>query len=386
MLVMLFYASKVLLYELFGDVRKYWMMAETGNPQFVLARSVTCAAAGAICLLTALILAEAEIRLFFRAKEFWYSSNSDYKSSTLITLIIQSCGVVVGTIAPAFRWFIDTDYRCSHKGNINSFQEEFKIENYWILGLVEWKERPLALLIHSRKCRNLVQDTKNLTVSICMGVQIAILLASKTVRVISIFFFSPVLSCCYYCTMLKKKLIAECTASNNHRGSETRPDTVLDLISRYVLLLEGEEELPTRILKRISDAMNRLIHMARKSQPKNLMELLEKSTSFKGLVDFDNDKVERLHSEEPPNCWSLPVVTLTSIAIALPNIKKGIADQLIHSVREGLLYISLTEKSLDVKRDLKNIRTAADFLWSGVELYRRWLKNDLQKMALEGKA
>lgn len=370
--------------KLIEDVRKYWMMVQTGNPQFVLARSVTCAAAGVVCLLAASILAEAEVRLFFKAGVNWYVSTSSYKYSTLATLGIQSIGVIVGTIGPAFRWFIGTNYKYSQKASVNNLRREFVIESYWIQGLKEWREKPMDVRIHSRKFRKVLQVIKNLTVTVCIAIQIFILLASKTVRVISILCLRPVLYCCYYCKMLKRKIISEHSNCNNQKSQNVGSAAEMGL-GRYVLLLEGEEELPTRILNRISDSVNRLIHIARKNRPRRLKRLIDKSTSFQGVAEFDSDQVACLHCEEPPNIWSLPVVTLTSIAIALPNVRKSTVKKLIKSVREGLLYIGLVEKSLDVNGDLLNITSAADFLWIGVDLYRSWLDFDLRKLSYEGK-
>ncbi|GJV03339.1 hypothetical protein Tco_1336908 [Tanacetum coccineum] len=54
-------------------------------------------------------------------------------------------------------------------------------------------------------------------------------------------------------------------------------------------------------------------------QIKDNAEPLEKSTGCKGVVEFDSDQVPPLHSEETKNSWSLVVVTLTTIVVALPN-------------------------------------------------------------------
>lgn len=126
--------------------------------------------------------------------------------------------------------------------------------------------------------------------------------------------------------------------------------------------------------------MNRVIRRAKKHQPANLMQLIERSNGFNGVVNFDSDQVEHLHSQEPPNCWSLVVVTLTSIAITLSNIAQEATNRLLSSVKEGLSYIRLIEKSLDTKGDLVNAKKAADYVWLGVELYCLWLNNDLRKI------
>ncbi|XP_019195876.1 PREDICTED: uncharacterized protein LOC109189720 [Ipomoea nil] len=80
-------------------------------------------------------------------------------------------------------------------------------------------------------------------------------------------------------------------------------------------------------------------------------------------------RVPNLLSGELPNCWKLPVVTLTSIAIAIPNIASEHIDWLVSSVNAGLRYASLID-AMDEKCGLKSIKHAADVVWVGVELRR----------------
>ncbi|KAK2968678.1 hypothetical protein RJ640_016978, partial [Escallonia rubra] len=355
--------------EILKDVvRKYWLMAETGSPQFVMACSATSSTSGVICLMVAVLLVEAEVRMwlyFQRAPD----SSSDYGWSTVFILWIQSFGVIVGTIAPAFRWFTAVSFKCSKKES-NNYRNELKVEGYWIQPLAEWKEIPLLpLRIRNRKCRKLIQNAKNLILNFCTRVQVLIVVASKTANLVRF----------DYC----KRSQEEKVTRNSHEGSDTEPGVELDL-NRYVLGLEGEVDLPERILKNISIAVDRSIQKAKRQQPEKLMELLEKSSGFKGIVEFDSNQVPSLHSEEPPNTWSLPVVTLTSIAISLPNIKSHIADSLLCSVNEGLSYASLIDQTLENIEDWTNFKDAANFVWVRVELYRKWLDEDLQSIALKG--
>ncbi|KAK2977782.1 hypothetical protein RJ640_029978 [Escallonia rubra] len=365
--------------EILKDVvRKYWLMAETGSPQFVMACSATSTTSGVICLMVAISLVEAEVRIWFYSLEA-PDSTSDYGWSTVFIVWIQSIGVIVGTIAPAFRWFTAVSFKCSKKESSN-YRNELKVEGYWIQQLAEWKEIPLLpLRIRNRKCRKLIQNAKNLILNFCTRVQVLIVVASKTVCLISVFVARPILSGLDYCKRLQEKV-----TRNSHKGSDTEPGVELDL-NRYVLRLEGEVDLPERILKNISIAVDRSIQKAKRQQPEKLMELLEKSSGFKGIVEFDSDQVRSLHSEEPPNTWSLPVVTLTSIAISLPNIKSHIADSLLCSVNEGLSYARLIDQTLENIEDWINLKDAANFVWVRVELYRKWLDEDLQRIALEGK-
>ncbi|GJV39856.1 hypothetical protein Tco_1418296 [Tanacetum coccineum] len=72
----------------------------------------------------------------------------------------------------------------------------------------------------------------------------------------------------------------------------------------------------------------------------NLIKLLKKSTGFKGVLEFENDQVPPLHSEETKFSWN---------------------------------------------SDLVKTRRAARRVWTQVEVYRKWLHIDLQKKARHGK-
>lgn len=355
-------------------VEKYWVMTETSSPQFVMARSVTCATSGIICLLTALTLVEVRIRV--KHANPWRNQESNYRWSTTWILWIQYCGVAVGTVASASRWFtaINFNYRNLCSGN---HQNKLKlVEDYWIQRMIEWKERPLPLQIRGVKCRKLVEGIKNLALDLCIGVQYVIVVASKLVLFISTIFTLPFFSCC---KRLNKILISSFSASSTHESSKSETSgTELDL-SGYVLQLEGEVKLPTRILKNLAHEVNQVIQMGRSHKPKYLTELLRKSNdSFEGVAGFDSSQVQ--------NCWTLPVVTLTSIAIALPNTEIRTVEQLIRSVSEGLSYARLVEKSLSTRGDdLLSIKHAVDVAWGGIELHGKWLDKDFRKLALEGK-
>ncbi|MCD9646797.1 hypothetical protein HAX54_036980 [Datura stramonium] len=148
---------------------------------------------------------------------------------------------------------------------------------------------------------------------------------------------------------------------------------------------EGEEELPERIFKNISGTAKRLVDTGRKRQPKHLINLLKKSRSFCGLADIYCDQVPVLHSVEPSNCWTISVVTLTSIAVALPKVRNQMDYHLIRSVHEGLTYASFIEETVYPEGEFTNIRNAAHIVWEELETHQKWLDEDLQKPTLEGK-
>ncbi|KAI3814582.1 hypothetical protein L1987_14222 [Smallanthus sonchifolius] len=144
---------------------------------------------------------------------------------------------------------------------------------------------------------------------------------------------------------------------------------------RYVLQHENEMKLADRTLEGFSKSMNRLIQNGEKKQPNNLKKLIvEKSTpGFQGVKKFDNSHyVPSLLSEvEYQECWSLPVVTLTTIAVTLPDIEKAEVDSLLKSVREGLEYVTLVEENLNTSDDYVSIHKPAETLWQEVDVCQK---------------
>ncbi|XWS49099.1 hypothetical protein CRYUN_Cryun13aG0134600 [Craigia yunnanensis] len=366
---------------------RYWMMAHTCSPQFVMGRSVTCTASGALCLLSAATLAEAMLRFYLLPGSFEFcKGESDYKWSINLVLLTQAVAVGVGTIAPAMRWFLAINFRCPTRGRQKGCSNGYKLEGYWIKRLVEMKECPLNIPIRNPHCRRIVHDAKIKFLNFCIGIQAGIVFMSKVIRLISIYFMSVILLCYDYCIDCLMKFTPNSSITNNS-GSETLPSSKLDL-SRFVLHLEGEDSLVDVMMKENRDATDYWSQRAKKRQPKHLIKLLElsrPSEGFKGLTEFDSFEVPSLDTEEAPNCWALPVVTLTSIAIALPNTNSCSIKNLMAGVNEGLMYVRHIEDNLDMQGNLISIRKAAEVVWLGTELYHRWLDVDLRKVSLQGK-
>nr|GEV06945.1 hypothetical protein CTI12_AA045380 [Tanacetum cinerariifolium] len=155
--------------------------------------------------------------------------------------------------------------------------------------------------------------------------------------------------------------------------------------AKYVLQIEDDAKLSERITRNALNSINKLLSMSEKNKSGNLIKLLKKSTGFIGVVEFDKDQVPPLHSEETKNSWSLVVVTLTAIFIALPNTADDHGEGLIASMREGLQIVRNIEECLNADSDLVKTRRAARRVWTQVEVYRKWLQIDLQKKAHDGK-
>ncbi|XP_038882540.1 uncharacterized protein LOC120073776 isoform X2 [Benincasa hispida] len=375
--------NKAVIERLKEGLMKYWMMAQTTSPQFVMGRSATCTASGAICLLSAAILAEAILTSYLLKRSFKFcNGQSDYKWSITFILVIQCVAVVVGTIAPAIRWFTAIKFRCP-KLRKGGYKKEFKLEYYWIRYLVEMKEAPLTIRVKNRRCRKLAHNAKNKFLDGCIILQTIIVFTSKVIRLISIFFFRGIFSFCDCFKSLKNKLCFNSTNSLNNSGSEVDADSQLDL-SRFVLYLEGEDDLVHFMVTNNYHAVHHWIQKGKKKKPKILIQLLERtimSRGFKGVVEFDNHQVPCLDSKEPQNCWALPVVTLTAIAISLPNISRHLIKHLVNGVNEGLRYIRLVEDCFDKEGDFENLKKAAEIVWLGIDLHNKWLDIDLHKIS-----
>ncbi|KAK2632466.1 hypothetical protein EUGRSUZ_L01523 [Eucalyptus grandis] len=314
-------------------------------------------------------------------------SESDYKWSSTAILITQTIAVGVGTIAPAFRWFLTIRLKWQRRGN-KSYKDEFKPEKYWIQQFIEIKERPFNLHVRSRRCRKLIHDSKNVVLDMLIRIQVGIVLGSKAMRLISILFMSPILLFCDLYSNLRKKFILNISDSDKDlhsssplEGSASKPD-----FSQYILHLEGEEELVHVMMRNKCDTIERWIQMGMNNQPKHLVQLLEETDprGFTGVMGFDSDAVPPLDSAEPPNNWALPIATLMSIAVTIPDIDPSARKRLLRGVREALMYVNIVEERLCAKQELMNARKAASVVFTGVDLYHKWLDVDLRKISLQG--
>ncbi|KAL0417117.1 UNVERIFIED_CONTAM: hypothetical protein Slati_3543600 [Sesamum latifolium] len=332
-----------------------------------------------ICLLAAINLLKRYITWFiFLHKVTLGYTVSVYGHYTKWILIIQSIGVVVGTIAPISRWFLAIRFKCLMTSRKISFREHLKIEKHWTQTLVHWRESFLGLEIQDSKCAKYLHNVKWFALTLLIGVQIMMVLVSKLLLLISALLATPFF---LHFKKFNARRLSKVTTSN-HMGSKSGGDTDLNL-NPFVLLLDGEPELPQRTLKEICSQADKVIEIGRRQQPQDLIHLLSMFGNFSGVREFDSYLVPSLHSQEPPNCWILPLVTLTTIAISLPEVAyTHKATQLMRSMNEGLSLVKLIEKTLDENGELVNIRNAVDVAWAGVAIYRKWQGIDLKRISL----
>ncbi|KAL9996300.1 hypothetical protein Hdeb2414_s0720g00939481 [Helianthus debilis subsp. tardiflorus] len=355
------------------DLRRYvkmvWIMTETCNPQFVIAFSPVSCAFGVICAYLVLN----SIHAVTTIKGNWYG-NSVYKWSLEIIFFVQIVGVVVGSIAPMFRCFTSVGhYNLTMKWSKNNLNL-FRVEKHWIRRLQQWKRSHVRSHIPGRHCKIVFHYVKNTLLNLCITFHIIVLVTCKTICLVPRTFLI-LLSCCWYFikSFFKKfQMVA-------NESSE------IEEYERYVVQIEEDAKLSNRILRNKLHSITQLLDEFEKEEPKNLMELLKKSKGFNGVLEFDNNQLPPLYREETHYCWSLVVVTLTAIGMALPQNANSNFIGLLSGMGEGLQIVRHIEECLNVDGDSTNGRKAARRVWTEVELYRTWLQINLQKKANKGK-
>nr|GME00392.1 uncharacterized protein LOC109146636 [Ipomoea batatas] len=351
------------------EVIKYWLMAESSNPQFVMARSPTCFASSVISCLSAVVLCQAFIRLYLPSRLFsrvqsedggFYSS--DYQGLTYVIVLIQCAGVVIGTLAPLFRCFIVLKIKSSRGGRECS--GSFSPEIYWTERLKEWKETHLPCQIGGRYFMKAIKKLEDMLLCFCIKLQVLTVVFCKSVLLFCLASVRLLLSC-----FLQTKL-----------GDSQAHD-----LSCYILHLEGEDLLP-EVMAENKNVLCKFFQKGVNQQPEQLLNLLQKTTSnFNGVAKFDSNKDISRYPQVLPNCWKLPVITLTSIAIALmgSRAEEGV-ENLRRSVSQSLKYVSIVDEILDPKGLFKRVRDAADEAWSDLHLSGKFLNEDLRQMGCEG--
>ncbi|XP_076956598.1 uncharacterized protein LOC143631859 [Bidens hawaiensis] len=323
-------------------VSKYWIMAGSGNPEFIIACCATTTASGVICSITTMLHSLTMIWTFIDIND----CDSAYDWTTKLIVIVQFIGALLGSVAPLSRCFAPLSfYKLSIK-SIWNHMKVFKVESYWTQKLSDLKDGSISFPFRTHKRKVVIKNLKSLIFNVFITLQKVVVVVCK---IIALNPFFSIICLVYFLRCLKCLSKAACCSL----GKE---DEKLDE-SSYVLQLEDENELAKRTLKGLSKSLNQLIKSSEKKEPKNLMKLIyTKSTAgFQGVKMFDknNDHVQcsPTSKEEYRDCWSLAVVTLSTIAVTLRKFKKVEVDSLLKSVREGLDYVTLVEKNLNSTPD-----------------------------------
>ncbi|KAD3337643.1 hypothetical protein E3N88_33163 [Mikania micrantha] len=321
-------------------VKKYWMMAETRNPQFVIACSTVSSAFGVTCLFLAFI-SGLNMKIKFRELYYFDVMDTDYKWSLVLINIMQSVGVIVGSIAPILRCFTSIGHYSLSKELSKNHLNVFRVEKHWIQSLQQWKRNHVYSYIPS---------------------------------------FLILVSCCWYFLKFVSKWFKKATNTSN-----SNMNTEVEEYAEYVVQIEEEVKLSKTILRNTLRSITKLLDAQK--EPHNLITLLKKSKGFKGVVEFDNhEMVQPLYPDPTHNCWSLVVVTLTTISIALRNIENVHLTRLLVGITEGLQIVRHIEDCLNIDGELLNEIKSARRVWKEIEVHHTWLHIDLQMMACKGKA
>ncbi|XP_031127823.1 uncharacterized protein LOC116029918 [Ipomoea triloba] len=349
-------------------------MAVSGSPQFLITRLASFGFTYIIPLFSAFVIGVLELISISRIPYDYYwitncqKKQSDYKWSVKLIVGFQFACTTILPFCTIITLLLFSVWTCEGNG-IKIHREEFTVEPYWTEKLEEWKQVPIRMrIIKGKKVEKFVHDIKSLIFTFCILLQTLVVIFIKFCCVVS--FYVIWLPLLFLVTLLCKLLSPVHKVSNDQMREE------IELSQQFVILLEGDEQLPKSLLRNIVGGLNKYIKGGKNRQPRSLLNLLKQSFFYKGAIQFDNSQVPSLLTEEPPNCWTFPVMTLTAIAVALPSIANQHVDELISSVDEGLQYASHID-ILDGNRALKYTKNAASVVWVGVKLHKKWLDMDL---------
>nr|XP_043616627.1 uncharacterized protein LOC122588553 [Erigeron canadensis] len=357
-------------------VTNHWIMAETGNPQFIVACSATNSGAGVVCTIITLLYVFLIVIIFvFNSQQRIWDCESDYKWSTSVILIMQLIGILTGTIAPISRCFASLNLKFSRKW-ICSHINVFKVESYYTQKLYDWKRSSIPLSFKSRRYKIVIHNMKVLILSFCIGLQMAIVVACKITSLILILFVICVLFCWKWLKAMFSALRFALRKERQQLQQNEHP-------TQYILQLQDDVQLADRTMKAMLNSMNHLIQKAESQKPVDLMKLLKGSSGYEGVGMYDMHQLPPLTADKYLDCWSLTVVNLTTIAISLRSIQKDIVHKLLSGVSEGLKYVTHVEEGLNSTDNYVNLHKASKMLWLEVEVYYTWLGNNLQKVATQ---
>ncbi|XP_076894716.1 uncharacterized protein LOC143547095 [Bidens hawaiensis] len=252
--------------ELRQLLKRHWIMAVTGSPEFMMASTPLSSASGVICTI----------------------------SMVVYSIFVMACMVL------------------RFKAFANQSSNHFSVFK--------------------------VEKLSSEILSICIAFQKVTVVLCKIIELIPIMITIFVTYCSYYFESMKALLFTPLTASSNDED-----------LSNYVLSLEDNVQIPR-------------------------------------VETFDMIQIQSLMPVELVNSWSLPIISLTCIAIAIPNIDKDAGENLLKSVGEGLYFSRIVDGILNNKTsEHVNIRRASVILWCEVRDKHKYLDTTLKRSAYEGK-
>lgn len=163
--------------ELRQLLKRHWIMAVTGSSEFMMASTPLSSVSGVICTISMVVY----VSLSWHAWVVREIGESVYEDSTVVIFIIQSMGVVSGTVITVYRCFAVLRFKAFANQSSNHFSV-FKVEKYWTKKLCEWKENPLKLFSKFETDYRLSSDI----LSICIAFQKVTVVLCKIIELIPI--------------------------------------------------------------------------------------------------------------------------------------------------------------------------------------------------------
>ncbi|CAA7391591.1 unnamed protein product [Spirodela intermedia] len=341
-------------------VDEYWLMAHTSSPQYVLGRSAALSL-GSVC------------RPFVQEFRNFCARESDYEWSSVVVSISQMVTISVGTVAPAWRCLSAIGFRGRQIGCTS-------ISN--ILMLKERIESRLKPWINRRWFRKSGRTLSNSGLWLLIVTQAVVVVFCKVVALFSLLVGLGLGNLCLMMRRLGTRLSSArsvCFVDEETPIPDQGKEEVLGAILRgFVLHLEGEDQFVELIMKSGRRDSEKSIQEGRDRPPVQLRKLIRKYSS-EGFPKIGRCGIRQMS----PNCWALPLVTLASIALAIPGIDRTKLKALRRGVDERLRYVRLVDKHLDIY-GLVNAAEAADILWDQVDLFGRLFDTKLCRLSGRG--
>ncbi|CAA7391593.1 unnamed protein product [Spirodela intermedia] len=357
-------------------VEKYSLMAYASNSQHVLGRSATCAASGAFCFLAVLVFVRAVTISLLGESRGFCSGESDYKWTTSVVLLSQALSIFIGTAAPVSRYLV------SSRNQQMVGRSVVTVEEYWVGRLKAWRDSPLFRGVHQWSFMpRIAWYGFRWTMNTLIAAQAAVVIFCNLVSLPSVWLVLCVTTLCRMCSSLgRQRRERDLEASEVSGGGRGAASDAKEL-SRFVLLLEGEDQLAAPIMRSGRWETQNSFKKGRKRRPMGLVDTLREHSSvgFRRVGEFGIISSDEAHQDLPEhNSWALPTVALASIVFLIPGVECGSVRSLLRGVGEGLKYVRLVDKHLD-EHGLVNASEAADILWEKVDLFGGWLFRKLHE-------
>lgn len=343
------------LVELKQHVSKYWIMANTGSLPVVFTSGPLFATSLCICIVCSVTY----LILRCRRDPFGEKYASDYKWSMRVIFVVQSLGIAAADCTLILRYYK------SSKIFRNYCSCTIIIEEFWYKKLCEWKERHIRLPAAANlRAETVVHTVRGTFLNLLIMFQVVFVLIYKFLGSASL-------------------LILNCVFRSRPIASLCDED-----LRNYALCVGGDIKLYRYAMDYLKESMDGLVQKAEKKQNTELIKLLEKSNGFKEDQNFAIGQVQIPPSVELKS-WSLPVITLTCIAIVFPDRQKTDQDQLIDwlikSVDQALEYTHLVEEYFHSEDEYANMHKKTMDFWYKIKAECKWLETSLKREAFQGK-